>query len=136
MNASCISEATDIDYFVTNVKEEKVTAKWLVITYSKRNWVEVFYREVKGWLGWKEAQVRDNSSLLRHFILVFCAYTFIIYQQLTGGLRRRWSNKPLKTFAQALSAFHRAISFRFYNWLEKNWDVFATHQEDLGWVWR
>ena len=89
---------------VTNVKEEKVTAEWLVITYSKRNWVEVFYRDVKGWLGWREAQVRDKKSLLCHFILVFCAYTFIIYHKFTGGLRRQWANRPLNTFAQALSA--------------------------------
>ncbi len=26
-------------------------------------------------------------------ILVFCAYTFIIWHKLTGGLRRRWANK-------------------------------------------
>jgi len=136
MNAKKISEATDIDYFITNAKSEKVTAEWLVLTYSQRNWVEVFYREVKGWLGWREAQVREKKSLLRHFILVFCAYTFIIYHKLTGGLRRQWANRPLNTFAEALSAFRAALSFRFYNWLAQNWDVFASHQEDLGWVWR
>ncbi len=73
-------------------------------TYSQRNWVEVFYREVKGWLGWREAQVRDKKSLLRHFILVFCAYTFILYHKLTGGLRRQWANRPLNTFTEASSA--------------------------------
>jgi len=135
MNASCISEAANIDYLITNVKEEKVTAEWLVLTYSKRNWVEVFYREVKGWLGWREAQVRDNLSLLRHLILVFCAYTFIIYHKLTGGLRRQWANRPLNTLAEALSAFRAALSFRFYNWLQENWDVFTAYQEDLGWLW-
>ena len=66
--------------------------------------MEVFYREVKGWLGWREAQVRDKKSLLRHFILVFCAYTFILYHKLTGGLRRQWANRPLNTFTEALSA--------------------------------
>ncbi|MDJ1185929.1 IS701 family transposase, partial [Roseofilum sp. BLCC_M143] len=104
--------------------------------YSQRNWVEVFYREVKGWLGWREAQVRDKKSLLRHFILVFCAYTFIIYHKLTGGLRRQWANRRLNTFAEALSAFRAAMSFRFYNWLQENWDVFAAHQANLGWLWR
>ena len=75
MNASSFSEATDIDYFITNVDSDKVTAQWIVETYSQRNWVEVFYREAKGWLGLKEYQVRHKRSLLRHFILVFCAYT-------------------------------------------------------------
>ena len=38
MNASSVEKATDIDYFITNVKTEKVTAEWLVTTYSQRNW--------------------------------------------------------------------------------------------------
>jgi hypothetical protein len=87
--------------------------------------VEVFYREVKGWLGLKEYQVRDKKSLLRHFILVFCAYTFILWHKLTGGLQRRWGNKPLKTFTEALKSFRTAMSFRFFDWLTDNRDVFA-----------
>ena len=74
-------------------------------------------------------------SLERHFILVFCAYTFIICHQLTGGLQRRWANKPLKTFTDALEAFRTAISFRFFNWLTNNRDVFASHRESLGYIW-
>jgi hypothetical protein len=92
MNANCFEEATDIDYFITNVDSVIANAEWIVTTYSQRNWVEVFYREAKGWLGLKEYQVRDKKSLLRHFILVFCAYTFILWHKLTGGLQRRWGN--------------------------------------------
>jgi SRSO17 transposase len=113
MNASTFSQATDIDYFITNVSDSIVTPEWIVTTYSQRNWVEVFYREAKGWLGLREYQVRDKRSLMRHFILVFCAYTFILWHTLTGGLRRRWANKPLNTFAEALVAFRTAMSFRF-----------------------
>ena len=103
-----------------------------------------FYREAKGWLGLKEYQVRDKWSLERHFILVFCAYTFIQWHKLTGGLQRQWGNKPLKTFAVdapaasrrvALSAFRIAVSFRFFNWLTNNRDVFASHTESLGYIW-
>ena len=57
--------------------------------------------------------VREKKSLERHFILVFCAYTFILWHKLTGGLRRRWANKPLNTFPEALEAFRTAISYRF-----------------------
>ena len=89
MNAPTFSQATDIDYFITNVSSSIVIPQWIVDTYASRNWVEVFYREAKGWLGLKEYQVRDKRSLIRHFILVFCAYTFILWHQLTGGLRRR-----------------------------------------------
>jgi len=135
MNASSVTEATDIDYLMTNVEDSKVTAEWIVTTYSQRNWVEVFYREVKGWLGWKEYQVRDKKNLLRHFILVFCAYTFILWHKLTGGLRRRWANQPLNTFVEAIDAFRTAMSFRFFNWLNQNREVFAAYKGSLGYVW-
>jgi hypothetical protein len=34
MNASSIEDATEIDYFITNVKPSKVTPEWIVNTYS------------------------------------------------------------------------------------------------------
>jgi hypothetical protein len=68
-------------------------------------------------------------------ILVFCAYSFIIWHQLTGGLRRRWANQPLNTFTDALSAFRTAISYRFVGWFRENSDVFALHLANLGLVW-
>jgi len=135
MNAETFSEATDIDYFITNLGSSIVTPQWIVDTYSQRNWVEVFYREAKGWLGLKEYQVRDKKSLLRHFILVFCAYTFVLWHQLTGGLRRQWANKPLNTFTEALEAFRTAISFRFIDWLNLHQDVFASYKASLGYIW-
>ncbi len=136
MNASSMEKATEVDYFITNVVEaDTVTASWIVKTYTERNWVEVFYREAKGWLGLREYQVRDKRSLLRHFILVFCAYTFILWHQLTGGLQRRWANRPLNTFAEALEAFRTAMSFRFFEWLTENRDVFAADKASLGFVW-
>jgi len=135
MNAASFSEATDVSYLITNVTPEKATCEWIIKTYSQRNWVEVFYREAKGWLGLREYQTRSIKSLHRHLILVFCAYSFIIWQQLTGGLRRRWANKPLNTFTDALSAFRTAISYRFVGWLQENTDVFALHLERLGFVW-
>ena len=135
MNAETFSEATDIDYFITNVSTSIVSAEWVVNTYSQRNWVEVFYREAKGWLGLKEYQVRDKRSLIRHFILVFCAYTFILWHQMTGGLRRRWASKPLNTFTKALEAFRTAMSYRFFEWLTHNRDVFAAYKASLGYIW-
>ncbi len=135
MNAQTFSEATDIDYFITNVDPSIVTPDWIVETYSQRNWVEVFYREAKGWLGLREYQVRDKRSLLRHFILVFCAYTFILWHQLTGGLRRRWANKPLNTFSEALEAFRTAMSCRFIDWVDKYRDVFIAYKASFGYIW-
>ncbi|MEQ8754090.1 MAG: IS701 family transposase [Coleofasciculus sp. G1-WW12-02] len=136
MNANCFEKATDIDYLITNVEKEKVTEEWVAKTYSQRNWVEVFYREAKGWLGLKEYQVRVKTSLERHFILVFCAYSFILWQKLTGGLRRQWANKPLRSFTDALEAFRTAMSSAFIAWLNENRDVFVAYKASLGFIWR
>ena len=135
MNASTLENADDIDYFMTNIDPSIATAQWFVDTYSQRNWVEVFQREAKGWLGLKEYQIRDKKSLKRHFILVFCAYTFILWHKLTGGLRRRWANKSLNTFPEALEAFRTGISYRFIKWLNQNSDVFTAYKASLGFVW-
>ena len=83
MNNAVFSEASDIDYFIINFDESVVTPEWIVKTYSQRNWLEVVYREAKSWLGLKEYQTRGKRSLDRHLILVFCAYTFILWHQLT-----------------------------------------------------
>jgi hypothetical protein len=135
MNAASLAGATEVSYLITNVVPKNAYCEWIVKTYSQRNWVEVFYREAKGWLGLREYQTRSIISLHRHLILVFCAYSFIIWQQLTGGLRRRWANKPLNTFTEALSAFRTAISYRFVGWLQENSDVFAAYKASLGFVW-
>ena len=47
-------------------------------------------------LGWKEYQVRSERSIRRHLILVFVAYTFVRWHQLTGGFQRQWAKKKLK----------------------------------------
>ena len=133
--APTFSLATDIDYFIINVSLSIVTPQWIVDTYGHRNWVEVFYREAKGWLGLKEYQVRDKRSLTRHFILVFCAYTFILWHQMTGGLRRRWATKPLNTFTEAMDAFKTAMCFRFFDWLTLNRDLFASYKASFGYIW-
>ncbi len=135
MNASSFEKGTEIDYLITNENHEKATAEWIVSKYSQRNWIEVFYREIKGWLGLSEYQLRNKNSLMKHFILVFCAYTFIQWHRLTGGFRRRWANKRLNTFTEALEAFRTAVSCRFVNWLNENIDVFIAYKASLGFVW-
>lgn len=135
MSAPVFEDAEDIDYLITNVEGEKVTEEWIIETYGQRNWVEVFYREAKGWLGLSEYQVREKKSLSRHFILVFCAYTFILWHKLTGGLRRRWANKSLDTFPEALEAFRTAISYRFVEWLNQNRHVYTAYKASCGFVW-
>ena len=108
--------------------------KWIVRSYSERNWVEVFYREAKGWLGITEYQVRDERSIHRHWILVFTAHSLIQWQQLTGGLRR-WSTKPLETFPEALRAYKSAVEFLLVRWISIFPEVFAAHRFNRSLVW-
>lgn len=134
LNASTYLAATDIDYFLTNAPDGQVSAEWIAATYSQRNWVEVFYRDAKGWFGLNEYQVRDANSMQRHWILVFTAYTFILWHQLTGGVRRRWATKPLQTISETLEAFRTAVEFRLIRWLNAHIDVFAAHKAKSGYV--
>lgn len=135
MNASSPESATEIDYLITNEQGNKVTGEWIVKNFSNRNYIEKFYREAKGWLGLKEYQMRKKEALIRHFILVFTAYTFIIYQQLMGGLRKRYANKPLTTFAETLEAFLTGVSYNFLSWLQNNMELFAEHKAHRGFIW-
>jgi hypothetical protein len=48
INPSTFSQATDIDYLITNVSSSIVTPQWIVDTYSQRNRVQVVDREAKG----------------------------------------------------------------------------------------
>ena len=140
MSARHFEDAEDIDYLITNVEGGKVTEEWIVKTYGQRNWVEVFYREAKGWLGLSEYQVREKKGLERHFILVFCAYTFmrtrmrrlpphremsVLWHKLTGGLRRRWANK-LPTHLELNSRWKAAVHSAPLNTFPEALEAFRT----------
>ena len=71
---------------------------------------------------------------MRHFILIFCAYTFIQWHRLTGGLRRQWPDKRLNSFTEALEAFRSGMSFRFFEWLKENVDVFTAYKNAKGYI--
>ncbi len=132
LDAATVEEATDIDYFLTNETEEVATPLWIAENYSQRNWIEVFYRETKGWLGMTEYQVRDYRSIMRHWHMVFVAFTFLTYQRLTGGLKH-WHTKPLKTFGDCFRVFVHAVETHMVlRWLPKHLDVFCAHRASLG----
>ncbi|GAB1542089.1 hypothetical protein NUACC21_47630 [Scytonema sp. NUACC21] len=39
------------------------------------------------------------------------------------------------TFSDAIDAFRTAISFRFFEWLTINRDVFASHKASFDFIW-
>lgn len=132
LNAPSFDTATEVDYFLTNAPIGTATAAWIATEYSSRNWIEVFYREAKGWLGMAEYQVRSKRTIYRHWMLVFLAYSFINRERLTGGLRAQWSEKPLKTFGETWRVFRHALEFHLLNWLKDNMYVFVQHRLSRG----
>ncbi len=87
-----------------------------------------------GW-DYKEYQVRDKWNKQAPFDRGYgSAYTLIIWHKLTGGLQRQWGNKPLKTFTDADQVFRTAMSFRFFDWLTNNRDVFASYRKSLSYI--
>ncbi|MDJ0534221.1 MAG: hypothetical protein QNJ70_17365 [Xenococcaceae cyanobacterium MO_207.B15] len=53
-----------------------------------------------------------------------------------GGLRKRYANKSLTTFAETLEAFLTGISYKFFSWLQKNMELFVAHKAERGFVFR
>lgn len=132
LNAPTFKEADEVDYYITNESKEVATAAWIAKSYSDRNWIEVFYREAKGWLGMTEYQVRDKRTIYRHWIMMFTAFTFIQLQRFNGGFRAQWSAKPLDTFADAFRTFRHAIECHLIRWLPNNLEVIGAHRANLG----
>lgn len=60
--------------------------------YALRNWVEVFYREAKCELGAGQYQVRSLEAIVRHWQLVFVAYSVLQMLRRRGRLGR-WCQK-------------------------------------------
>jgi hypothetical protein len=48
----------------------------IVRLYGLRIWVEQSYKQVKQELGWADFMVRADQAIRRHWILVFCAFSF------------------------------------------------------------
>ena len=48
----------------------------VVRLYGLRMWVEQSYKQVKGALGWADYQVRSDLAMRRHWVLVWCAFSF------------------------------------------------------------
>jgi SRSO17 transposase len=48
----------------------------IVRLYGLRIWVEQSYKQVKQELGWADFMVRRDRAIRRHWILVFCAFSF------------------------------------------------------------
>lgn len=80
----------DLRWLLTNVVQLRDDT--VARLYALRNWVEVFYREAKDDLGAGQYQVRDLESILRHWQMVFVAYSLLVVLRQEGRLGR-WCKK-------------------------------------------
>lgn len=84
--------AADADLRLLSTNVVQLRDETVARLYARRNWVEVFYREAKDDLGAGQYQVRDLGSIVRHWMLVFAAYTLLVLLKRQGRLAR-WSKK-------------------------------------------
>jgi SRSO17 transposase len=59
----------------------------IVRLYGLRVWVEQGYKQVKQELGWADFMVRADRAIRRHWVLVFCAFSFC-WRAWFGGSER------------------------------------------------
>ena len=80
----------DLRFLLTNV--DQLRNDTVARLYALRNWVEVFYREAKDDLGAGQYQVRHMEAIVRHWQLVFVAYSLLVLLRRRGRLSR-WCEK-------------------------------------------
>jgi hypothetical protein len=80
----------DLRLLTTNVVQ--LRSDTVARVYALRNWVEEFYREAKDDLGAGQYQVRDMESIVRHWQMVFAAYSLVVILKREHRLER-WCKK-------------------------------------------
>jgi hypothetical protein len=81
----------------------------IVRLYGLRAWVEQSYKQVKTTLGWAQYQVRSSRAIQRHWILVYCAFTFCWWQAAQQSGADAWAGDPARQ-PSASAHSHRAAS--------------------------
>ena len=80
----------------------------VVRLYGLRIWVEQSYKQVKTTLGWAQYQVRSSRAIQRHWVLIYCAFTFCWWQTVQPASSEDWVGDP----ALALVTSHSAVQVK------------------------
>jgi SRSO17 transposase len=86
-------------YLTSNLKGSSLEE--IIQLYAWRNWTEQGYKYVKGELGWADFQVRGDTAIRRHWVLVCAAFSFCWWQaaregRLAGPHPVRTGSKPAR----------------------------------------
>ncbi|MEO1134606.1 MAG: transposase [Cyanobacteria bacterium J06639_1] len=99
--------ATNIVYLASNASTRAFSPASTWAIYSQRQMMAEFYRDARSLLNLSEYCLDSPRSLMRHWMLLYAAYTFITWHQLTGSLQRQTQRK-ISSFSEAVDAY-RAI---------------------------
>lgn len=78
-----------------------LSPKKMLETFFLRDKIEKFYQTAKEHLGVDEYQIRSELAIKRHWIMVYMAYSMVIFLMYTGGISY-WAKEIPKTFGEAL----------------------------------
>lgn len=108
LNAPTPATATQIEYLVSNCKTRTFSPEWIWGRYRDRERLTEFYRDARALLNLSEYSVDSTRSLTRHWSLLYAAYSFIVWHQLTGSLQRQTKRK-IATFREAVDAYRTIL---------------------------
>jgi len=100
-------DADQTAYLYTTIPASQADATEIAGLYSLREWIEVFYRQAKGELGWHEWQIRQAQAIVRHWQLVLCAYSFVLLHGVSQAAAQKNNSAAGSTALDDLFA-HRA----------------------------
>jgi SRSO17 transposase len=85
-------------FFWSNLGPDAPLEK-LVGYAHRRHWVEQFYEEAKGLLGWDQYQGRLWAGFHRHAVTVMLAYSFLVWREFTSRWTRPRPGRPRPAFS-------------------------------------
>jgi SRSO17 transposase len=102
--------AEQTTYLYTALPASQVPPAEIARLYCLRAWIEVFYRQAKGELGWHDWQVRQDRAILRHWHLIFCAYTFVLLHGLSHSAAQKNDEPPASTPLDGLLTLRASLA--------------------------
>ncbi|MEM9154186.1 MAG: transposase [Cyanobacteria bacterium P01_F01_bin.33] len=108
LNAPIPAAATEITYLMTNCATRAFSPEWMWATYTQRDRVREFYHAARSLLNLSEYRFDSVRSLTRHWMLLYVAYSFIVWHRLTGSLQRQ-THRKIHSFSEAIDAYRSIL---------------------------
>ena len=149
-----LSGCVDVNYdiYILNYSTFNIFTHYEFKHYSFRWEIEIFFKELKQYLGLGDYQVRPYRAIVRHIRFACMAYLFLIHFQLRRNIKSQGIKKPLlhfrnRTTIENFQFIQRKLNSKkgvtylkdFYEALSKNMQLkalchqcFSTFSYDLS----